>query len=166
MSRCEHRLAASRRIPTPVWAVNDRLCADVLVAYWEAKIGPRDRLTTGSVKERLQHAHAVLLAGVPALLKLLTERCHEFVAEQDSAKRQRLARLVRELDTHIICTRRGPSATLGIIWRYYRKGENTTCIGESLKIQPVHVRQILHRLHVLWQRLEVQKMDKKATVAE
>jgi len=171
MQRIQHKLAPGRQLPVPSWATNLREQAELVTVFWENKISVQQRLAGGTLKERLEHAHRVLLASVPGLLTSLTALCREFVATTDAERKRTLTREIQILDTRIVCIRRGPALTCAIIWNYYCRGSNSVQVSQEVSrglsvVKPILCRQILHRLHVLWQRLEVQKMDSKNAVPQ
>lgn len=79
MSTHSHKASGERRLPTPVWAVNDGLLRELLVKFMEERAGFR-RKQKGGLLERLERANAAVLAQRPRQIAVLTKLCKEYVA--------------------------------------------------------------------------------------
>jgi len=81
----QSRSGASRKLPVPNWAVNDRLLRDLIVTFMEERAGWRkeSRGPKGgelTLKERLSKATGVITGDQrPRLSAMLDERCMKYV---------------------------------------------------------------------------------------
>jgi hypothetical protein len=143
-------LAPARRLETPDWATNDSRMRNVLVGYMELRSGFR-RMQTGTPEYRLQRAIKRRLAQKPRLTETLTHLAKQYVALKKAGKEPvRLRKLgieIESIDTQLRFLGKDHTLALGVIYHYYRCGEDSVETATALEIRPPHVRQILWRLH-------------------
>lgn len=78
MSTHSHKQSGERRLPTPVWAVNDDLLQQVLVSFMEERAGYRKN-QAGTLTARLARAVKAIIAHRPRQIATLTGLCKEYV---------------------------------------------------------------------------------------
>lgn len=79
MSTQRRKTTGERRLPTPVWAVNNPLLRRVLVTFMEERAGFRKGPRRGGLKERLEHAKAKIISKRPKMIDVLDKLCREYV---------------------------------------------------------------------------------------
>jgi len=145
-----HKPGAGRRLETPEWVHNDTQLRTVLVRFMEVRANFR-RLQTGTMEERLARAIKKLEASKPVLVEIIGKLSKKYVdakkAGADSAILRRMARDIKTTDTRICWLGREHLLALGVVYRYFRCGEDSVATGAALGIKPPHVRQILWRLN-------------------
>lgn len=145
-----HKLAPSRRLPTPSWAVNTSELRALLVRFMENRAGIRNP-GAGSLVERLNEAQRRLLTTIPHKIAVLDHLCREYqdVRSTDPDRARILASQISNLDTGIRLIRMGPGAVGRMIHLYYAVGLDSVGTAAEIGCHPVLVRQTLHRLHRL-----------------
>ena len=79
MSLTKSKRAAERRLPTPIWAINDPMFRRLIVKFMEERAGFRKK-QKGGLRERLNRAQASITAQRPRLIDLLDKLCAAYVA--------------------------------------------------------------------------------------
>lgn len=79
------RSSNERRLPTPVWAVNDKMLRELLVVFMEERAGIKSKWpkckTKPELKRRLSEAQNVITLKLwPDKSRVLTKLCREYVA--------------------------------------------------------------------------------------
>ena len=73
--------AADRRLPTPLWALNDEMLRELIVVYMEERArlyGPQK----GTLLERLARARQAVINQRPRLLERMDKLCKEYVEKK------------------------------------------------------------------------------------
>jgi hypothetical protein len=154
MQTQQHKQSGERRLPTPAWALSDKLLAEIIVLFMEKRLYIRD--PQGSLIERRERARAVAIAQIPRLNATIDKLNFEYVtAQRSGAPQHRLKELeveIESLDTQIRTTSNdgGIGTLAAIAYLYYRRRLDSVGVGEALRIKPPHVRQILYRFNQLW----------------
>lgn len=78
MSTQQHKPSGERRLPTPQWAVNDKMLRELLVVFMEERAGYRKR-QRGELVPRLEKAKAAIIAQRPRMIATLKKLCDEYV---------------------------------------------------------------------------------------
>jgi hypothetical protein len=146
MHLTKRKSVAERRLPTPDWATNDKQLRDVIVCFMEKRAGfkkPRN----GTPEQRLARANARRLCVKHYWEEKIEARCKEYVTVTDPARRKKLGELIESMDTIIRFIGKEGALACGVVYRYYRLGENSVEVAAALGTRPPHVRQILWRLH-------------------
>jgi len=83
-SRCQtsqRKTTGERRLPTPLWAMNNPLLRRVLVCFMEERaFSKKERATLkGGLKERLERAKAKIISKRPAAMLVMDRLCGEYV---------------------------------------------------------------------------------------
>jgi hypothetical protein len=163
MSVHQHKLAPSRRLETPSWAVNDSQLRELLVAFMEERAFYRAGVRDGTLAERLANAQKKIIADCAELTKTIDRLCARFVelkrtvpfTPEIAKQATRLSRQIETLDTRLRFESKdgGVAMICGVIYKYYRLGMDSVGVGKELFIKPPHCRQILWRLSKTWERL-------------
>lgn len=179
MQTFTRKQSGERRLPTPYWALNDKLFRELLVVFMEARVGIRT--PTGTLIERLERARLAALAQHPRMNDTVDRLNTEYVqtqrggvSEEEVARRNaaqptlpgfeeealiqatndRLAELeveIEGIDTYLRYTRNGGAGVLAqVVYLYYRVGLDSVGVAEETGLKPPHVRQLLWRLNELW----------------
>lgn len=82
MSLGKRKHTAERRLPTPLWAVNDPLFRRLIVRFMEERAGFRKK-QKGGLRERLNRAQTAIIGQRPRLIELCTRLCGNYVAVKD-----------------------------------------------------------------------------------
>ena len=75
--------AADRRLPTPLWALNDEMLRELIVVYMEERArlyGPQK----GTLLERLARARQAVINQRPRLLERMDKLCKEYVEKKST----------------------------------------------------------------------------------
>jgi hypothetical protein len=150
MSTQQRKQSGERRLPTPVWSVNQSLLRAVLVRYLEKRamlIKPQP----GTEQERMQRALAVIEKSRPLLEESLKQMCAGYVQlKKSGCDAARLKKLAEEIENHDSVLRMNNANLAGTIIRivhlYYRCRLDSVGVGMELGLKPPHVRQILWKL--------------------
>lgn len=153
MKTVQHKLAPARRLETPLWAINDSSLREVLVCYVERRAGFR-RGGSGTLKERLAAAEALLLKKTVRKIEILTGLCQRFRTITDSEARRKIEIEIENLDTQVRLDRAGSKIPLGVVFYYYRCGMDSVAVGQQLGLKPPHVRAILWRLSKAYELIQ------------
>lgn len=81
MSTQSRKSSGERRLPTPIWAINNPLLRRVLVTFMEERAfskKERARLKGGQ-KERLERAKAKIMSKRPDIMRVMDNLCAQFV---------------------------------------------------------------------------------------
>jgi hypothetical protein len=179
--------SGERRLPTPVWAISDKLLRELLVVFLETRVGLRP--TKARLKVRMERARLAVLAQHPRLNEALDHLNAEYVRIQKNgvseeeiesrhipqplpgfedevavkATKDRLEELeieVEGLDTYLRYTRNGGAAVLAqVCYLYFRVGLDSVGVATECGLKPPHVRQLLYRMNEVWK----QKMSNRKT---
>lgn len=81
MSTRTKKASGERRLPTPLWAMNNAMLRRVIVQFMEERAFSKKERTAfkGTLKERLDRAKARIVAKRPAALSVLARLCEEYV---------------------------------------------------------------------------------------
>jgi len=150
MSTQQRKQSGERRLPTPVWSVNQSLLRAVLVRYLEKRamlIKPQP----GTEQERMQRALAVIEKSRPLLEERLKQMCAGYVQlKKSGCDAARLKKLAEEIENHDSVLRMNNANLAGTIIRivhlYYACRLDSVGVGIELGLKPPHVRQILWKL--------------------
>jgi hypothetical protein len=151
---CEqHDNSRERRLPTPLFALNDEILRELLVVYMEGRVGIHD--PHGTLIERKERARQVALSQLPRLNARLDSMNRRYVeAQRNHAPAERLKELQIEieiLDTQIRTSREGGMALIAAIcYLYHRLHLDSVGVAAELGIKPPHVRATLWRLNEIW----------------
>jgi hypothetical protein len=143
------KVEAQRRLETPAWAMNDLMLRDVIVRFMEMRANFR-RAQLGTPQERLARAIKRQLFHKPRLEEIITKLAREYVTLKKAgnpARLNKLGQLIESIDTEIRFLGKEHTLALGVIYRYYRCGEDSVAVGNALGIKPPHVRQLLWRIN-------------------
>jgi hypothetical protein len=145
-----------RRKGVPSWAINTSELRELITHFMERRAGYRVP-QKGTHAERLSHANARLAAKVPRLTATLDKLCHEYVAakKQDptSSRVRELQVEIENIDTQLMFIKKTDALVAGVVFHSYNLGENSVEVAKALGIRPPHVRAILHRLNIAWNRM-------------
>ena len=140
----------------PSWAFNTAQLRELIVHFMERRVGHRTP-QKGQQAERLQRAKAQLVATAPRLTDLLTNLCREYVEvkKQDPTdpRVRELEVEIANIDTQLLFINKAELLIAGVVFRSYRLGENSVEVGKAVGIKPTHVRMLLHRLNLMWNKL-------------
>ena len=75
------KTAGERRLPTPMWAMNNPMLRRVIVRFIEERAFSKKERSTfgGGLKQRLERAKARIIAKRPAAIAVLDKMCEEYV---------------------------------------------------------------------------------------
>jgi DNA-binding CsgD family transcriptional regulator len=155
MSIYHHKEVQERRLPTPIWALNDEFLRHLLVVFLETRLHIYN--PTGTLVERREAARAMAIADRTRQAATLDGLNLRYVEESKAgAAPERLAALqlqIENLDTIIRTSENGGmDLAAAVVYLYHRCKYNSVQVGEECKIKPPHVRQILFRLAHLWEK--------------
>jgi len=145
-----NRAATIRRNFDRAWAHDDSKVRAVLVRAMEIRAGfryPRH----GTDAERLAVAQKTIQERVcPALKKSLNGMCGRYAMMRKmgtpQSELEQLEKIIKGADTQMRLTARIAAITVGIIYRYFRLGDDSVAVGNALGIEAGHVRKIIHGL--------------------
>jgi hypothetical protein len=151
MQVVRHKLETGRRLERPLWAVNDSIMRELLLAFME------DRLklhTQGTHAERREAIRLAGLAQLPSLNatidRLQIERLHVI---KTSARHERIKELERQIENYDTQIRTsGMAIVAGVAHLYFRAGYASTEVAKALGIKPPMVRQLIWRMGRVWRR--------------
>jgi len=167
----ERSQAVCRRKGIPDWTRDDATVRAVLVSYFEhrafGKLGWLKN-TDKTEAERLRLAVEKLQGDVPSLIGILDRLCHEYCmlhgTGSDSARQRILKSEIEGIDATLrLSLGNGPATVLGIIYRSYRRCEDSVAVGAALAVKPPTVRQILYRLNHIYRNMELAPATPTAT---
>lgn len=152
------KTANVRRMETPVWAVNEKLLAEVVTTYLERRTGTT-ALPGAPVRERLAAAQLQLRAKSKIHSATLTRLCQRYVALKNGAnpdpkQLRELEVEIENLDTVLRIAERGAGLVLAAVYLYYRANFDSVGVATELGIKPPHVRTLLYRINQTWQRMQ------------
>lgn len=139
--------AGERRLPTPEWALNDKLLRERLVAFMEARY--QIQQCTGTLAKRIKRCRAKALARRPALEATVNRLNRAYVAETDPARRRELEVEIENFDTTVRIMDKGLALVAAVVYFYYRCCLDSVAVAEETGIKPPHVRAMLYRLNHL-----------------
>jgi hypothetical protein len=145
-----HKASGIRRYETPLYALNDRILRELLLAFMETRLQIRD--PTGTTTERRERIRQAALDRLPHLIATVDKLNREYVeAQSKHAPPERLKNLEMEiemLDTQIRTTQEGGMGLVAsIAYLYHRLKFDSVGVGLELGIKPPHVRSILWKLN-------------------
>jgi DNA-binding CsgD family transcriptional regulator len=169
-----HKLAPSRHLETPSWAVNNSELRELLVAFMEERAFSHSAGSqTGTLTERLANAQKKIIGDCENLVKVIDRLCARYVelkrtvpfTPEIAKKAISLARQIESLDTRLRFESKDGGITLvcGIIYRYYRQGLDSVSVGKELGIKPPQCRQTLWRLSKTWEKLHPNRSKPQPT---
>jgi hypothetical protein len=149
-----HKQSGERRLPTPVYAVNDEFLRKLLVVFMETRLGIYQ--PQGTLLERREAARVLAIADQPRHKAKLDELNTRYVAAQkEKASPERLRDFeiqMENLDTFVRTMQHGGMEVIAsVIYFYFRCRFDSVGTGEQCKIKPPHVRQILFKMAKLWE---------------
>ena len=146
--------------PTPEWANNEDLLPQVILTYLERRFkrGGDHRSFKpfkGTYEERLARVRDFGIESiVPLQFKLQRFQNWRALAVKagDVKRADKLAQAIQQVDSEIVCARKGYHViATAVVYLSYRLGYRSTEVAKTLKITPVHVRQILNRMNHTWE---------------
>jgi hypothetical protein len=166
------KLFSSRRFKTPDWAVNDTMLRRVISEYliqrsyghkhWKAAL-PSDAENDIA---KIRWAEGLLAARVPSLHKLVDSLCNEYVelrhSGADPARLRKLESLIGNLDSQIIFNRQPARIVASVVYSYFRMGQTSVGVAESVGLHPPAVRQLLRRIWLAAERCGYEERERIA----
>jgi hypothetical protein len=149
----QHKQSGERRLPTPIYSLNDVFLRNLLVVFMETRL--RIGEPKGSFSERRERVRLAALAQRPRLNATLDDLNKRYVQAQiDHAPPERLKNLemeIESLDTHLRTTQNGGLAVVAAIcYFYHRLRWDSVGVALLLGVRPPYVRQILWKLNEVW----------------
>lgn len=149
-----------RRLPTPIWAANDKDLAEVVLKYCERRlyiVSPRNRhvtpesLTHQQRLERIRNREKQMLASQQVHLREQIKRYREMM--EAGASEQELTNVgtqIQNLDAQVRTARDSGCAALAtsIAYLYHRNGWGCVEVAQELCLKPPLVRQTLARMNM------------------
>lgn len=146
-----HKQRAERRLPTPLWALDNSKLLPLFVRSMERRAALRPG--TGTFSERLDRAVAARKRQIPALERTLRRLCKRYTRRRSANCRRRLALQIQALDASICLIKKGETAAIcAAVYLYYRAELDSVGVAEAVGIRPPAVRQILWKISKLWER--------------
>jgi hypothetical protein len=170
-----------RRKPVPEYAFDHNKMRRLLVRYMESRAFTRKEIAaglSGSDATRLHRAQEKLASTRPELIATINRLCGRYIAmkngtfeeeewfaavpaeARETFRKEQLGKLAVEIegiDTQLLMLQENfPAIVLGVIYRSYCVGENSVAVGEALRMKPPLVRQMLHRLSKVWNRMQAE----------
>jgi hypothetical protein len=155
MSTRTRKQVYERRLPTPIWSLENSSLRALLVGYLENRVGIRK--PQGTLLERRAAAEKRSKDQIPRLNERIDRLQLKYVAVKRKgrlkAKLRKLEQEIENLDTCVrMCRRGGLDIVAAVVVLYYRCGLNSVEVGEEVRLRPPHVRMILFRLHEVWNK--------------
>lgn len=152
----EHHRSQSpaKTLPTPEWALNDRMLREVIIAFIENRAQLRPG--AGTVRERLTQAIEGLRNKAAKIKTDLDWMQLDYVTEPDSKRKRRLQIEIENYDTQLRILER-PAVLAMIPYLYYRVPMGSVGVAEQVGLRPPHVRQILFRMNEIAEELNQRK---------
>ncbi len=153
----QHRKqSAGHRLPTPVWALNQKLLRSVLVRYLEKRAGMK-KPQPGTEYERMQRALAAIEKRRPMSECVLKRMCSAYLQLKksgcDAARLNKLSQEIENHDTVLRLNTNVAGTVLRIVHLYYSVGMDSVAVALELGFKPPHVRQVLWRLRREYERM-------------
>lgn len=160
---------AGRRLATPRWAFPGADQRTLLARFMEYRAGFRYP-QRGTEKERLERARRQLLASRSRLERTLDRllaalhagppyhACSHGRGQRRTGRfisKRRLEAEIQNVDAQL-CIENVAGTIARVIFLYYGCGFDSVGVGIAVGIRPPAVRQVLHKLHVLWRRMEAE----------
>ena len=147
-----------RYLETPEWALNNTLLKKLIVRYVENRAGFR-YVQPGTDEERLARAQKALDASMEPRAAVLKNLCRELIALKkavpiDRARIRSLEQQIENIDTTLVSNRNVALLVAGVVYRYFRLGEDSVAVAQAMGCKPPHCRQIIWRLRRTWERLQ------------
>lgn len=145
-----------------VWSNSDANVRAVVAEYWARRAFPHShyaRTANLSPKEKLALAVAEMKKQEPAKWEKMDSLCRAFVACDDPARKEILAKKIEERDTELRALTAGPGLQVRILHAYYRMGMNACAVAELVKLKGTHVRQQLYRLRQTWRIVSTPRLE-------
>ena len=151
--------------------MNNTQLRELLVAFLEERaFNGRTGLDTGTLAERLANAQRKLIANCGKFLIPTIDRlCKRLVAlkgsgpstQQTQKQIRSLEQEIENADTRLRFEQKdgGASLVLGVVYFYFRLGQDSVAVGKQLETKPPHIRQIVWRLRNTWAKLERWRLD-------
>jgi hypothetical protein len=166
------KLFASRRFKTPDWAVNDTMLRRVICEYlvqrcyghkrWKATL-PKD---ASNDIEKIRWAEHLLSARIPTMQRLVDSLCNEYVelrrSGADPARLRKLESLIGNADSQIIFNRQPARIVASVVYAYFRLGQTSVGVAESVGVHPPAVRQLLRRIWLAAERCGYEERERVA----
>jgi hypothetical protein len=156
---------AGRRLDNPPWAFPGAAQRALLTRYIEQRADFRTP-QLGTERERLERAQQRLLARRPKLLATLDRLMTALNAgppyrgcntDGRFISRRCLEAKVQGIDSELCIMKGNVAGTIArVIFLYYGSGMDSVGVGAETGLRPSAVRQLLHRLHRVWQRMEAE----------
>jgi hypothetical protein len=157
MSTHTRKQVFERRLPTPIWALDDRWLRKLLVLFLEARV-QRNHRPNDDLLTRRAAAEKKIKTLIPKWNDEIDRLQLEYVAAQHkkrtSKERLRVLEInIESRDTLVRLTQKSPLGFVAaIVVLYYRMGKTSVEVGEEVGCRPPHVRQILYRLNAIWNK--------------
>jgi hypothetical protein len=144
-SRCHiaRRKGGYKRLPTPIWALDDKLLREVIVRYLEY----RNYIyrPTGNLEERIAKVEASVKERLPEWVETLRRFYKNGTTDIE----------IQNLDSRIVLERKGFAGLVAsVVYLSYRLNYNSVNVAEATGLKPPHVRIILYRLRKIWTEIE------------
>lgn len=151
-----------RRNQIPDWALNETKLRDVILYFVEGRAySARTTRCNGTAEERLQDALKHLASRKTYKEFLLTEQCKRLVEMKNAgasrAEWRKLQQEIEGMDTELLWLGQEDKLAIGVAYRYYRLGMNSSEIGKEMGLKPPHVRQVIWRLNKYGARIAAGK---------
>jgi len=152
-----HKLAPSRKLQTPTWAVNDRQFQQVIARYIERRAnrggGGLAPMGAGTPAERIARAEQHIRTTAPQHVETLKMLGARYMAmKRDGAPATALRELeiqIENVDTSLRMVTH-PAATVSTVaYFFYRCGFDSVGVAQRCHLKPPHVRQIHFRLNAV-----------------
>jgi hypothetical protein len=166
MSTRQRKPSGERKLPTPKWALDDKLLQELLAEFFEGRASCGTLRTESDVnvplpfaprpiEERLASAQKKLRRQRGVQNHTLDTLCKKIVQEKDPQRKRALQREIEALDTSLVYTARdgGVAKIAAMVILYYRTTLDSVGVALELNVKSPHVRQTLFRLHETAKRL-------------
>lgn len=146
-----HKQSGERRLPTPEWALNDKMLREVIVTFLEnrARIGTGP----GTLRARLGRAMLALRCKKPYFECDLKNLNGYYRHRKRQSVKRPLQIEIEGLDTQIRIAE-NPALVCAIPYLYHRAKLDSVGVAEELGIKPPHVRMVLYRMNQIAKQLE------------
>ncbi len=170
------KASGNRQREAPIYARNDTEFRRVLLAYLETRaFSKKQREFLAEVDEpaspvqKMNRVCRVLAAKNARLLEVLTVLSKEYVSlknlrTEHPYRAARLKTLECEIQTteQTMRMNRNPAAIVaGVIYLAYRVGMDSVGVASELGLKPQHVRQLLHRVSLVWEEISGEKIERR-----
>jgi len=146
------RVSGERRLPTPIWSARLDWLRELALVYVENRLylpAPGSLSTDERIARIAQEAQRQAERKRCDLGTLLKA----YAITQSPEHRERWERRIQELDSEVLLTIRGHLALIaGVAFLYHRCRFDCVDVAEELALKPPHVRQILARMGILYDK--------------